>query len=111
GISEEIFRRRQGRSESNARSCAVASEINGSAVRKRALNSRQKNRACGELLAIGSANPGRRAEQHRFIPEASECRRTIDPAKRIEVDSIVIVFQASAKDKCSSFAETDRRKV
>jgi hypothetical protein len=86
---EEVFRGRQSRSEPHSRPRTVAPETNGCATRERALNPRERNCARRELSAIESANPGRRAEQHRFIPEASECRRTLDLAKGIEVNGIV----------------------
>jgi len=51
------------------------------------------------LLAIESADPGRRTKQHRFISEVSECRGAIDLAKSIEVNSIAIILQKGAKNK------------
>ena len=52
GVSKEIFRKRQGWPESDARPCAIVPEIDDPATGKRPLNSPQKNRARGQLLAI-----------------------------------------------------------
>jgi hypothetical protein len=72
GLPEEVFCSHQGRPETNARPRAVTPKIDNSTARKRPLNPRQKNRSRGELLAIGSANPSRRAKYHRLILEVSE---------------------------------------
>src|ERR1700716_816188 len=69
GVTEEIFCDRQGRPETNARPRAVTPKIDNPTARKRPLNPRQKNRSRGELLAIGNANPSRRAKYHRLILE------------------------------------------
>ena len=71
-VSEEIFSRRKSRSKANARPHAVGPKIDNPAAGKRPLNPRQKDRTRGELLAIGSANPLRRAKCHRLVSEVSE---------------------------------------
>jgi len=91
GVSEEIFRRRKGRSETNARPRAVGPKVDNPGAGKRPLNPRQKNRARGELLAIGSANPSRRGKYYRLISEVSEPRGTIGLAERIEDDRMAII--------------------
>jgi hypothetical protein len=72
GVSKEIFCGRHGRPETNSRPRAVTPKIDNPTARKRPLDPRQKNRSRGELLAIGSANPPRRAKYHRLILEVSE---------------------------------------
>ena len=72
GFPEEIFCGHQGRPETNARPRAVTPKIDNPAAGKRPLNSRQENCARGELLAIGNANPSRRAKYHGLILEVSE---------------------------------------
>ncbi len=86
-------------------------KIDDPAAWNRALNPRQKDRARGELLAIGGAKPSRRAKYYRFISELSERGGAISLAKGIEVDRVAIILQTSAKDKRSSLAKISHRQI